>query len=91
MARTKDKPKIEKNRYTLREGYSIRQGDELLTGPEYVYLSLDQANAHKHQLEERAAIDVAWADRQKKAKEALRQRNRELMEERHAEGVGGRE
>lgn len=53
--------------YTLRKGYSMPQGSEMLHGPEIVHLSLKQAYLHKHMLAERADVEKEWNEQEAKA------------------------
>lgn len=62
----------EKRQYTLRKGYSMPQGNEMLHGPEIVHLSLKQAYLHKHMMAERADIEKEWNAQQDAVAKAQR-------------------
>jgi len=78
-------PEREKRQYTLRKGYSMPQGNEMLHGPEIVHLSLRQAYLHKHMLAERAEIEKEW-DAQE-ASGAKTQREAEMAAARSRAGL----
>jgi hypothetical protein len=49
--------------YTLRKGFSMQMGREMIHGPEIVNLTLKQAYDYKHMLAEFHDIEKEWAER----------------------------
>ncbi len=81
MPRKKVEPKDNRNRYTLREGMTLKEGDVIVTGPEFIYRSLDAAFLIKHKLEEQDEIIAKVEERRKQREGKRRNDKREAMYE----------
>lgn len=66
MARVREKTIANRQRYQLREGYALREGDTMVYGPDFITRSLDEAFKIKHMLEEQSDVEAAMAERVKK-------------------------
>jgi hypothetical protein len=64
MTREKLEKKPARNQYQLREGYSIKEGDVLVSGPDFITRSLEEAFKIKHMLEEAHTVEAQWKARQ---------------------------
>lgn len=85
MAREQFDKKAPRNTYTLREGYAVQEGDTLVTGPDYITRSLEEAFKIKHMLEEQYEIEQQMQSR--KGDRSASRRDRMLREAAIARGL----
>lgn len=83
-SKTKAPDPKSRNRYNLKEGYSVQEGDVTIHGPEVIYRTLEQAHSICWMLEEHGEVKQAWKDYQGATRKAEVDRKRREAKERDA-------